>query len=70
MKTLLTFLVCLLIIAAFGYGIYRSITLGSSDDDYEIICIHGHQYYRANWLNKGFLSIRLDDAGKPVRCQS
>ncbi len=55
----------------FGIGIlmgYRTWTLGNSSDDYEIVCISGHEYWRANFSNKGFLGINLTDDGKPVKC--
>jgi len=57
-----------LFIMGLGTIIYRTFTLGSSADDYDIVCLDGHEYYRANFMAKGFLSIRLNDNGTPVNC--
>ena len=48
-----TALVVVLTIA--GVMGYKSWTLGESEEDYSIVCIGGHEYYRANFSNKGFL---------------
>ncbi len=48
---------------------YKNVTLGSDPSDYKPICIEGHTYYRANFIDKGFLSIALDENGKPVKCK-
>jgi len=47
---------------------YKNWTLGDDETDYEIVCVGGHQYYRANWANKALLGIKLTDEGKPVKC--
>lgn len=44
-------------------------TLGDSQEDYETICLGGHEYWKVNFAAKGFLSVKLDDAGKPISCQ-
>ena len=49
---------------------YYTWTLGSDEDDYHIVCIGGHEYYRANFAYKGFLGIKLNDDGKPIKCKS
>jgi len=51
-----------------GWMVYYTWTLGSDEDDYNIVCISGHEYWRANFSYKGFLGIKLDDDGKPVSC--
>ena len=51
-----------------GFITYRTWTLGGSEKDYNIVCIGGHQYYRANYAHKGFLGIRLSSDGKPLKC--
>lgn len=52
-----------------GYTLYELFTIGSDEEDYDIVCIHGHEYYRANLLSKGFIVIHLTDEGKPIKCQ-
>lgn len=42
---------------------------GSSEDDYRIVCIGGHEYYRTNFFYKTTLAIRMDDNGKPIQCK-
>ena len=51
------------------FTVQRLWTLGDNPDDYEIICLGSHQYWRANFMNKGLLAIKLDDSGKPVFCE-
>ena len=43
-------------------------TLGGNESDYHVVCIGGHEYYRANFLQKMGIAPKLDDDGKPVRC--
>lgn len=47
----------------------RTWTSGSVEDDYRIICIGGHEYYRINFFYKTTLAIRMDDNGKPIQCK-
>ena len=35
---------------------------------YEEVCIGGHVYYQRSRGHQGYLSIKLDDNGKPVKC--
>lgn len=58
--------VVLLVITVFV--IRNTWTLGATDDDYEIVCIGGHEYNYASFAAKGFLAIKLDDDGKPIKC--
>ncbi len=51
-----------------GWMAYKGWTTGGTEDDYEIICLGGHQYYRANFAQKALLGIRLTDDGKPIKC--
>jgi hypothetical protein len=51
-----------------GWVGVKNWTTGGDESDYEIICIGGHQYYRANWTQKALLGIKLTDEGKPVKC--
>lgn len=41
-------------------------------DDFEKICIEGHIYYEKTktfgYAGYGYLSIKLDDNGKPMKC--
>ena len=50
------------------YTSYNTWTLGGDEDDYHVVCIGGHQYYRANFLQKMGIAPKLDDDGKPVKC--
>ena len=58
-----------LIVTAIYMG-YRTWTLGESEEDYSMVCIGGHEYWRANFSNKGFLGIKLTSEGKPILCVS
>ncbi len=59
----------LIILGIAGSITYHTYTLGSNQDDYEIVCIYGHEYYRANFMTKIALSIKLNDYGKPFKCE-
>ena len=61
-------IIFVVLLALGGVVTYKTWTLGNDGSDYETVCIGGHEYYRANFANKGFLSIRMTDDGKPVRC--
>lgn len=65
---IIIFIFIILFFLTVGRIAYKTFTLGANEKDYTIVCIEGHQYYRANLLNKGFLGIRLDNDGKPVNC--
>ena len=60
--------VLIVVISVGGWMAYKGWTTGGSEDDYEIICLGGHQYYRANFAQKALLGIRLTDDGKPIKC--
>ena len=63
----------LFLVFAIGFGVwagYKNWTTGGEESDYEVICLGGHQYYRANWANKALLGIKLTTEGKPVKCGS
>jgi hypothetical protein len=40
----------------------------SSGYSFRKICVEGHTYYFQTVINQGFLAIKLDSDGKPVRC--
>jgi hypothetical protein len=44
-------------------------THGKNEEHYVTICIGGHEYWRADFAAKGFLAVKLDDDGKPIRCR-
>ena len=48
---------------------YKTFTLGGDEKDYNIICLGGHEYWRANFMAKGFLGIKLSYEGKPISCK-
>jgi len=48
---------------------YHLWTLGDAEEDYSIVCLGGHEYWRANFATKGFLGIKLDRDGKSVECR-
>lgn len=56
---------CLVGLLTMSYHVW---TLGDNEADYGIVCLGGHQYWRANFAAKGFLGIKLDAQGKPVGC--
>lgn len=58
---------CLLILSV--SMIYKTWALGSDEDDYGVICIGGHEYWRANFTVKGFLAVKLNNDGTPVKCE-
>ena len=58
----------MMILILIGWVTYTLWTLGDDEKDYGIVCLGGHEYYRANFANKGFLGIKLDDNGKPCKC--
>jgi hypothetical protein len=58
---------CVLLVT--GSAVYKLWTLGSNEDDYEIICLGGHEYWRANFAAKGFLAVKLLDNGQPSKCK-
>ncbi len=63
-------ILCAIIVVIFvGWMGYTVWTLGDDEKDYDIVCLGGHEYYRANFAAKGFLGIKLDDNGKPCNCE-
>lgn len=60
--------ICALILS--GWMTSKVWTLGGDEEDYEIICLGGHEYWRANFAAKGFLAVRLTSNGKPSSCSS
>jgi len=48
----------------------KIITLGDAQDDYSIICLGGFKYYKADFLAKGFITVVLDNEGKPTKCEA
>ena len=59
----------IVILSILGLFIFYNWTLGNKSSDYEIVCIEGHEYYRANFLYKGFLGIHLNNDGIPIKCE-
>ena len=49
-----------------GHKVY---TLGSDEEDFDTMCIYGHEYYQANFGVKAMMGIKLSDDGKPVGCE-
>ncbi len=47
----------------------RSCKIGTDPDDYEDICIEGHVYHTVNFGAKMAVAIKLDDNGRPVKCE-
>ncbi len=67
-KGMISLVAVVLVLSFAGWMAYKNWTTGGDESDYEIICLGGHQYYRANWVQKALLGIRLTDDGKPVNC--
>lgn len=59
--------VCLVIFL--GFMANKVWTLGANEDDYKVICLGGHQYWRANFAAKGFLAVKLNGDGTPAKCK-
>lgn len=59
----------IIVIAGSVFLAYRTWALGGIEKDYNIVCLGGHEYWRANFMAKGFLGIKLDDNGKPISCE-
>jgi len=66
-KLIVLAVACVLVLAV--GAIYKVWTLGEDEEDYEIICLGGHEYWRANFAAKGFLAVKLTDDGRPVECK-
>lgn len=47
----------------------RSCKMGTDSLDYEYICIEGHIYHTVNFGQKMAIAIKLDDEGRPIKCQ-
>ena len=58
-----------LIVFVSYYFAEKTWSLGDDKSDYKIICLGDHEYWRANFMNKGLLGIKLDDSGKPIICE-
>lgn len=54
--------------ALVGFIPYYVYTFGNDEDDYEIICLGGHEYWKMNFLTKTSLAVKLNSDGKPVSC--
>lgn len=61
---LITLLLCISCADYDSIGMIRS-----GDEKFKIICLEGHSYYLKVDVYQGFLSIKLDDNGKPVKCK-
>ncbi len=48
---------------------FKSCSKGKDPSDYEYICIEGHTYHTVNFGQKMAIAIKLDDEGRPVKCQ-
>ncbi|MGD2065587.1 MAG: hypothetical protein PVI43_00270 [Candidatus Bathyarchaeota archaeon] len=69
MKDGLLWLAVVVMMGFFGTMIYKTWTLGSDPDDYDTVCLDGHEYWYANFAMKAVLSVKLTDKGKPVNCK-
>jgi len=47
----------------------RGCKMGTDPTDYESICIEGHVYHTVNFGQKMAVAIKLDDDGRPIKCQ-
>jgi len=61
-------IIALVLVISIGIS-YKGMQEGRTGDDYTEICIHGHSYWTATFGMKGMTTIRLDDDGKPVKCE-
>lgn len=42
---------------------------GTSGDDFDKVCIGGHEYYVASFTQKAMAALIVDDSGKPIKCE-
>lgn len=65
-------LLALLAIAGCRENSEKPVTPSDRTGDFKKICIEGHIYYEKTvtfgYAGYGYLSIKLDDNGKPVKC--
>lgn len=64
-------LILLSIIASLCYGcaVERPEYKGTTESGFDMICIENHIYYQDDSGYNGYLAIKLDDDGKPVKCE-
>ncbi len=55
---------CLLVLTA--GALYKAVTLGGDEADYEVICLGGHEYWRASFT---VLAVKLNNDGTPATCE-
>ncbi len=67
-KSIVYILTAIAIAVIISITVYNQL-LGNNENDYSIVCVYGHEYYRASFVAKGFLGIKLDDNGKPITCK-
>lgn len=61
----------LLFVIALVFGVYMFVNMQfreQKNKDYEIICLGGHEYWRMNFIQKTAVTIKLNDDGKPIKC--
>ncbi len=59
-------------IAIFGLTFsiwFQSCQVGKNAKDYNTICVEGHEYYHINSFGKMGFGIKLDNNGKPIKCE-
>ncbi len=61
-------IIAVLFVLFAGWMSYTVWTLGDDTDDYEVICLGGHEYWRANFAAKGFMAVKLNNNGTPSVC--
>jgi hypothetical protein len=68
MDKTISFVIVLVLLSLISWLLWTQYSIGKQQSDYKIVCIYGHEYYRANFTTKGFLGIKLNADGKPVQC--
>lgn len=63
-KIMLTVFIALFIIGCNG----EDRTNKDISGDFDKICLEGHVYYYRQFGHNGYLAIKLDDYGNPVKC--
>ncbi len=66
MKYLIISLIALSLYGCFTHG--EDKTNKESVGNYDKICIEGHVYYTKNTGHKHSIAVKLDEYGKPVKC--
>ena len=72
MRVLSLLIISCLLIISLMYNLSSNVsdqTDKDSSNKFDLICIKNHQYYIRSAYQVGYLAIRLDDNGNPIKCE-